>query len=156
LTWAVELWLPVDGNAPLVCLRELGQKGEFERASTNRLRRIGPVRIPRGIVNAQLDGILTARFDVLPPRPGFCDLITLDPGGRFVGDFRAIRVEGLPDEAVYTIAITANDAGQQVYRLEVTAVPEPYTFVLVLTAAVCLGGCCGATSSLRRLGGDAS
>ncbi len=73
--------------------------------------------------SASLDGDLTVVFDFVLTETGAWDLITLDEGSSFTGDFDIAEVLGLSDETIWSLGFATNDDGQAVYRLAVTSVP---------------------------------
>ncbi len=75
---------------------------------------------------AQLDGNLSVEFNSVLTTPGYWDLITLDAGSIFAGDFDSVEVLGVTAEAAWSLGFATDHYGQAVYRLEVTGgLPDP-------------------------------
>jgi hypothetical protein len=74
-------------------------------------------------VAASLDGGLSVAFEFGPYKPGYWDLITLETGSNFIGDFDGTEVQGLSAWADWSLGFATNDLGQAVYRLAITGVP---------------------------------
>jgi filamentous hemagglutinin len=72
---------------------------------------------------ASLDGDVTVAFDFTLTGIGTWDLITLDEGSSFMGDFDSEAVLGLSAGTAWSLGFATNDSGQAVYRLAVTDVP---------------------------------
>jgi|GEM_PF-4985600 len=78
-------------------------------------------RIEAGV--ASLDGGLSVAFEFGPNKPAYWDLITLEAGSSFLGDFDSTDVQGLSAWADWSLGFATNDLGQAVYRLAITGVP---------------------------------
>ncbi len=75
---------------------------------------------------ASLDGDLTVAFDFILTETGYWDLIALDDGSSFAGDFDSGEVLGLSAGTIWSLGFATNDFGQVVYRLAITGVsPAP-------------------------------
>ncbi|HSW01685.1 MAG TPA: hypothetical protein VLI39_16065 [Sedimentisphaerales bacterium] len=72
---------------------------------------------------ASLDGGLAVAFEFGPHKPAYWDLITLEAGSSFLGDFDSTDVQGLSAWADWSLGFATNDLGRAVYRLAITGVP---------------------------------